>query len=517
MILPPPNHPSSAKRAKPKALAKARAKAESKSSSQSKGKSKSPSTSLPPAKPQIDSKALTHTEQLASAMQLLHKIVQTSGQQILVDPDARPTTKMVYTNGVTLWMLILQRLGGGKTLEEVVSQVLTHDRHLLPDNKRVRENTLSENSAAYARGRQRLPLDTIQQFSECVCNYLGQISEPILGSRRLFILDGTTITLPPTPALRAAYPPAPNQYGESVWPVAMLMVANEMQSGCALLPQVDAMYGEHNASEAEQGRRIVKQLPAHSIVMADSGFGIYSVAYHSTQSQHDFLFRLTKSRFRRLQRQAELIDEGPTHKTYHLHWQPSAKDRKTNPDLPAEVSIEVLVHEVEISPQLTLYLITDLEIDGLSAASLYQRRYDVEFDIRDLKVTLDTENIRAKSVEMFKKELYTSVIAYNLVAQFRRQAAELAKIKPRRLSFKGVWTTLKDRLLLQPACSLEQWLERYAEALYRASQKRHPQRKSPRTYPRKAHPRRPKSTKFEKSQRRKKKPDAEQPPAVEPT
>ena len=94
----------------------------------------------------------------------------------------------------------------------------------------------------------------------------------------------------------------------SVWPVAMLMVANEMQSGCALLPQVDPMYGEHNASEAEQARRIVKQLPARSIVLADANFGIYSVAYHSTQSQHDFLFRLTKSRFKPLRRRAELID-----------------------------------------------------------------------------------------------------------------------------------------------------------------------------------------------------------------
>ena len=212
-----------------------------------------------------------------------------------------------------------------------------------------------------------------------------------------------------------------------------------------------------------------------------------------------------------------MIDEGPTHKTYRLVWKPSSKDRKTNPDLPAEASLEVLLHEVEISPELTLYLISNLDLDGPSAASLYQRRYDVEFDIRDLKVTLDTENIRAKSVEMFKKELYTSVIAYNLVAQFRRQAAKVAKLKPRRLSFKGVWTTLKDRLLLQPACSVEQWLERYAEALYRASQKKHPHRKSPRNYPRKAHPRRPKSTKFEKSQRRKKKPDAEQSPAVEPS
>ena len=412
---------------------------------------------MAPDEPQTDSKALAPEEQLASAIQLLHDIVQTSGQEILIDPDPRPSTKMVYTNGVTLWMLILQRLGGGQTLKEVISQVLSHDRHLLPDNKRVCENTLSENSGAYARGRRRLPLDTIHRFSECVCNYLGEISEPILGSQRVFILDGTTFTLPPTPALRAAYPPAPNQYGESVWPVAMLMVANEMQSGCAL------------------------------------------------------------SRFKPLRRRAELIDEGPTHKTYRLVWKPSPKDRKTNPDLPAEASLEVLLHEVEISPELTLYLITNLDLDGLSAASLYQRRYDVEFDIRDLKVTLDTENIRAKSVEMFKKELYTSVIAYNLVAQFRRQAARVAKIKPRRLSFQGVWTTLKNRLLLQPACSVEQWLERYAEALYRASQRKHPQRKSPRNYPRKAHPRRPKSTKFEKSQRQKKKPDAEPSPAVEPT
>ena len=472
---------------------------------------------MAPAAPQIDSLTLTPEQQLASAMSLLDEIVLTSGQQSLIDPDQRPSTKMVYTNGVTLWMLILQRLGGGKTLSEVVSQMLTHDRHLLPDNKRVRENTLSENSTAYARARKRLPLDAIQRFSECVCNYLGEISEPILGSQRVFILDGTTITLPPTPALRAAYPPAPNQYGESVWPVAMLMVANEMQSGCALLPQVDPMYGEQNASEAQQAHRIVKQLPARSIVMADSNFGIYSVAYHSTQSQHDFLFRLTKSRFKPLRRRAELIDKGPTHKTYRLLWEPSSKDRKTNPDLPVEASLEVLLHEVQISPELTLYLVSSLEIAGLSAASLYQRRYDVEFDIRDFKVTLDAENIRAKSVEMFKKELYTSVIAYNLVAQFRRQAAKVAQIAPRRLSFQGVWTTFKDRLLLQPACSVEQWLERYGEALYRASQKKHPQRKSPRNYPRKAHPRRPKSTKFEKAQRKQKKPDNEPLPTVEPT
>ena len=178
------------------------------------------------------------------------------------------------------------------------------------------------------------------------------------------------------------------------------MVANEMQSGCALLPQIDPMYGPKRSSEAEQARRIVRRLPENSVVMADSGFGIFSVGYHSTQAGHDILFRLTKSRFKALRKQGRLIEEGPFHKSYSLIWRPSVKDRKSNPDLPGDAEIEVAVHEVELDNGTFLYLVTTLEIDATSAAELYSRRYDVEFDIRDLKVTMDAENILAQSVVM---------------------------------------------------------------------------------------------------------------------
>jgi hypothetical protein len=440
----------------------------------------------------------------ADALRLLNAMIRDF--QYLIDPEQRPTTKMVYTHAVVLWMLVLQRLGGGLSLNDVVSHLLNHDRDLLPDNRRVREHTLSENSSAYAQGRKRLPTQTILDFSQAACDHLASVSPPLIDGRRAFLLDGTTMTLAPTPALQEAFPPATNQFGSTVWPVAQLMVANELQSGCALLPQVDPMYGDNNASEAVQASRIVRQLPARSIVMADSGFGIYSVAHHTHQAGHDFLFRLTKSRFKSMRRKAVLIAEGEGYKTYHLLWEPSAKDRKSLPDLPAEASLNVVLHEVDLADaeDKTLYLVTGLELDGPTCGRLYRRRYDVEFDIRDFKVTLDAENIRAKSVEMFKKELYASVVAYNLVAQFRRQAAQLSGVKPRRLSFKGVWTCLRDRLLLQPSCSFEEWLDRYASALHHAAQKKHPQRKSPRSYPRKAHPRRQKTTKFEKSQRTKK-------------
>lgn len=73
----------------------------------------------------------------------------------------------------------------------------------------------------------------------------------------------------------------------------MLMVAHELQSGCALPPEIGAMYGENNTSEAKQAREVTKRMPRGSIVLADSGFGIFSVAYHTNTAGHDILFRLT--------------------------------------------------------------------------------------------------------------------------------------------------------------------------------------------------------------------------------
>ena len=102
-----------------------------------------------------------------------------------------------------------------------------------------------------------------------------------------------------------------------------------------------------------------------------------------------------------------------------------------------------MLHEVEVNDQLTLFLVSNLEHDAQTLAELFKFRVEVEFDIRNLKVTMDTENIRAKKVDTFKKELYTSVVAYNLVGQFRRQAAQINNVAPRRMSFKKTWTTFQ--------------------------------------------------------------------------
>lgn len=433
-------------------------------------------------------------QEFASAVEMLRQLLPEEELNRL--QPCGPAT--VYTTMVTLWMMTLQRLGGGKTLNAIVKDVLSHSRALLPDNKRLREDTLSETSGAYSTARTRLKLETVEFFANRVCDSLIAASPPWFHGRYGFTLDGTTVTLAPTPELKAAFPPAPNQHGESVWPVALLLVAHEVQSSCALPPEIGAMYGKKNTSEAKLARRMAKRLPRSSIVMADSGFGIFSVAHAVVGEGHQILFRLTKSRFKSLVRQATVVEEWEVQATYRLHWTPSLKDRQSNPDLPANAALEVLLHEVPLEDE-TLHLVTTLTVRSDQAGEYYARRYDVEHDIRDVKVTLDTENIRAKSVEMVKKELLTSLVAYNLVVQFRRQAAKLADLAPRRLSFTGVWNTFESFLLTQPPCRAPEWTSRYEAALKIASRDKLPNRPG-RSYPRRAHPRRPKSTKFMQQQ-----------------
>ncbi len=434
--------------------------------------------------------------ELTSAIQLLHELIP---EDQLKAYSLRHSPATVYTTLTTLWMLTLQRLAGGKSLEAIVKETLTHHREILPDNKRVRDGTLSKNPSAFSEARGRLSLHDTERFLDGMANSIIDSATDECNSRRMFIIDGTTFKLAPTSELRDVYPPASNQHGETVWPILMLTVAHELRSGAALRPEFGAMYGSKNTSESRQAIAISQRIPSGSLVLADSGYGIFSVVHAMLAAELDLLFRLTKSRFKSMRRKAELIDQTSASKRYRLLWTPSSRDRTTNPDLPTDVEIEVELHEIELENGDLLYLVASMEMGSDEAARLYSRRYDVEHDIRDIKVTLCVENIRARSDEMVRKEMLCSMAAYNLVVQLRREAAQVAKVPPRRLSFTGVWNTMQSCLLHQTSGDIDTWKARYAQAVSMASKDKLPNRPGRRS-PRRAHPRRPKSTKFMKQQ-----------------
>mgnify|MGYP000879980035 CR=1 FL=1 len=402
----------------------------------------------------------------------------------------------VYTTSVVLWMLIYQRLSPERSLEAAVKQLLENPPDLVPTNKRVTDGTLSTASGAYSRARTRMPDAASRWLAERVSQSLIEATPPSFGTRRVYVIDGTTLTLAPEPEFRRHFPPASNQHGPGAFPVALLVVAHELSSGAALVPEVGPMYGPEALSETALIQGCLTQIPPDSVVLADAGFGIFTVAYAARQARQKFLLRLSPVRFQALQRQATLVTQAAQSQTWSLEWQPTRVVRREHPELPSDARLEVHLHEVRIHGDQTLYLISDLPDSADQLATLYGQRHDVEIDIRNLKVVLDTEHIPARSPAMFLKEVLTSHVAYNLVIQFRRQAAAQLQLPPRRLSFKRTWTTFRTFLLSSMTNNPADCRQRYERALHLAKYDKLPNRPD-RHYPREAYKRRPKSTHFQ--------------------
>lgn len=391
-----------------------------------------------------------------------------------------------YTPWVVTWLLVYQRLHQNATLNAAVSAFTQRfDPQALPDCKRAREGTLSANPGAYCQARGDLDVRVLHWAVDNSYDTLVETYAPSWADRRAFLLDGSTVQLAPTPALRAAYPPASNQHGTSAWPILHLVVAHELQSGLSPRPQFGPKYGDDAVSELALAVRLLLRLPGGSIVLGDRNFGVFAFAWAAATTGHDALLRLTRERFAALVKKAERAGRGK----WRLSWRPSVWDRKAHPDLPQDAEVEGWLHEVKVSEGLTLWLFTTVAAKGRELAGLYHKRQDVETDIRDLKVTLKLDQMRGKSVAMVQKELLAGVLAYNLVNQVRRLAAGRLSIEPRRLSFAGVWSlvvSFTSGLLEGTAAEAEARFERLLRA---AGQRKLPNRPQGRSYPREVLPR----------------------------
>lgn len=75
-------------------------------------------------------------------------------------------------------------------------------------------------------------------------------------------------------------------------------------------------------------------------------------------------------------------------------------------------------------------------------AKLYRQRWLVELDLRTVKSTLHLDVLRCQTPEMACKELYTGLLASNLIRQAMLRAAHQAERSPRELSFTAAMQTI---------------------------------------------------------------------------
>ena len=66
---------------------------------------------------------------------------------------------------------------------------------------------------------------------------------------------------------------------------------------------------------------------------------------------------------------------------------------------------------------------------------LYHQRWQVELDIRSIKITMGLDVLRCKTPTMVRKEMLVGVLMVNLIRQTMLQTAEQNNLSPRCISF----------------------------------------------------------------------------------
>ena len=122
---------------------------------------------------------------------------------------------------------------------------------------------------------------------------------------------------------------------------------------------------------------------------------------------------------------------------------PEWMDEETYATIPETLELrEIRFNVVERGRRSrTIDVITTLldadEFSKEDIASLYGFRWNSELDIRSIKSNLNLGHVRCKSPEMVHREVWTTILGYNLIRTTAAGAALLHDKQPRQISFTG--------------------------------------------------------------------------------
>ena len=135
----------------------------------------------------------------------------------------------IYTAQVVMWLMILQRLPPRGTLLSGVEALLAGAADsLLSRCGRAQQKRISRRTGGYSHARQRLPKLLCREVTRELVKQLREILNPG-GGPVAYVLDGSSLELEASPALREAYPPAENQHGRAPWPILRMVVLHELE------------------------------------------------------------------------------------------------------------------------------------------------------------------------------------------------------------------------------------------------------------------------------------------------
>jgi len=346
-----------------------------------------------------------------------------------------------YTPLVTIWTFLYQVLSSDQSCRAAVARLLA----FLCVGK---EPAGSAKTDPYGKARERLPEKLLADLARHSGAELQQeVPAPnLLGGRPIKIVDGTTLSMPDTPANQKTYPQPRGQKPGLGFPLLRRVGLIGLSCG-AVLDVAMGPYRGKRTGETALLRRVLDRLEAGDILLADALFSHYWTIALLLEQGVDFLGRLGGRR-RVDFRQGQRLGGSDQVVSWSKPRRPSWLSRQLYRRLPDTLWIREA--QVEVTPKgfrcrrlrLVPTLLDAQVYPRPELATAFRCRWHAELDLRSIKAVMQMDVLRCKSPAMVRKEIWMHLLAYNLIRKLMAQAAASVGVAPRDLSFKGTLQTL---------------------------------------------------------------------------
>lgn len=346
----------------------------------------------------------------------------------------------------TLTTFLFQALNGAKTLRAAVADMLEVVLSREVDPSRTLP---SDDPSAFCAARRRLPEAVIEAtLREAVARIVSLAGEPMRWiGRRVWIVDGSSATMPDEPELQEAFPQPPGQRPGCGFPVMRILAVFCWGTGAML----DVVMGSLHEHERTLFRRIIDRFGPGDVVLADRGFCSYVDIARLAGRGADVVFRLHQRRSSDF-RKGRRLGSGDCLVTWtRPKWIPSCGlSREEFEALPDEMILRMVkttrtprgFRSKEIVVVTTILDPEEASADDLRV--LYRDRWMAEMNLDSLKTHLGMDELRGRSVDVVRKEVLMHTLLYNLIRVLMWEAAQTAGKDVRRLSFTGTLHRLRS-------------------------------------------------------------------------
>lgn len=350
----------------------------------------------------------------------------------------------IYTPMVTLWAFLSQVVASkDSSCQDAVGRVLA-------DRVACGQKPCSADTNSYCQARKRLPEPFLADLATDVGEELHRQapSDWLWKGRHVAIVDGSTATMEDTAPNQAEYPQSKNQKAGVGFPILRFVVLLSLAVGTTLECAIGPCRGK-KTGEQSLFRQMWGALESGDIVLGDRLYDAYRDIALLQARGVDVVFGKKQSRHCDFRCGRKLGPDDHVVVWKKPQYDKSRYDSKAEwESLPDEMEIREVRTTVRRRGYRTRKIVivtTLLDADAYSAqelTDLFSERWHCELDLRWIKQALGMEHLKCKSPEMVRKELWTHLLAYNLIRVRMAQAAAIHGGVPRQLSFTAAKTLI---------------------------------------------------------------------------